>query len=742
MAALSIFLCFVCVIATAILVQGQSQAGFISIDCGSPPINYIDTDTGIGYTSDGAFINTGVNMNVSEEYGYPKNPVLPFPLADVRAFPQGNRNCYSLNPADGKGNLYLIRATFMYGNYDGKNILPQFDLYLDVNFWSSVKFRNASENVIREIISFADSDTLYVCLANKGMGTPFISALELRPVNSSVYLTEFGRNVSLVLYQRWDIGYLNGSGRYKDDIYDRIWSPFTLLSWASTMASEPVDIFQDGYRPPVEVVNTAASPANADDPLELSWTSDDPNARFYAFLYFSELKALKKNEIRKIKILWNGSPVSGIFVPAFLYSLTVSNSRAFTGKDHWISVQKATDSTLPPILNAIEIFTAQPLDELRTATEDVLAIESIRLMYQVKKIWSGDPCSPKQYPWEGLGCSYSNSHPRIISLNLSSSGLNGLIADSIGNLSLLESLDLSNNNLIGPVPEFLGDLEQLKFLNLKGNNFTGFLPKPLMKRSKAGVLTLSVDDQNLCHSRECEGKNSILMPVVAAALVSVLLIVLLIIWILRKERRAGKYSGPLLASGKRRFTYNEVSSVTSNFQKVIGKGGFGIVYLGSLEDGTEVAVKMINDTPLEKSKGSSSRGSKEFQVEAELLLTVHHRNLASFVGYCDDGRNNALIYEYMANGNLQDYLSSENAEKLSWGMRLRIAIDAAQGLEYLHHGCKPPIIHRDVKTANILLNENLEAKIADFGLSKVFPTDDQSHVVTAVMGTPGYVDPD
>ncbi|XP_010433127.1 PREDICTED: probable LRR receptor-like serine/threonine-protein kinase At4g29180 isoform X2 [Camelina sativa] len=746
MEAHSVFLILFGVIATAIVVDGQGQAGFISIDCGAPPnINYVDTDTGISYTWDAPFINAGVNVNVSEEYGYPANPVLPFPLADVRSFPQGNRNCYSLTPSDGKGNLYLIRASFMYGNYDGKKALPEFDLYVNVNFWTSVKFRNASENVVKEILSFAESDTVYVCLVNKGKGTPFISALELRPMNSSIYGTEFGRNVSLVLYRRWDTGYLNGTGRYQKDTYDRIWSPYSPVSWNSTLTTGYIDIFQSGYRPPDEVIKTAASPKSDDEPLELSWTSGDPDTRFYAYLYFAELENLKRNESRKIKIFWNGSPVSGAFNPSSEYSMTVSNSRAFTGKDHWISVQKTADSTRPPILNAIEIFTAQSLDEFSTTVEDVHAIESIRSTYKVSKVWSGDPCSPRLYPWESIGCSYNNSNYQIKSLNLSSSGLNGPIAFAFRNLSHLESLDLSNNNLRGNVPEFLADLQHLKFLNLKGNNLTGFIPRALRKRSTTNGLALSVDEQNICHSRSCRAGNNIVVPLVVSSLVVTLIIAVAIIFILRRGKQIRAYSGPLLPSGKRRFTYSEVSSITNNFNKVIGKGGFGIVYLGSLEDGTEIAVKMINDSSFGKTKGSSSSSSqvsKEFQVEAELLLTVHHRNLASFVGYCDDGRSMALIYEYMANGNLQDYLSSENAEDLSWEKRLHIAIDSAQGLEYLHHGCRPPIVHRDVKTANILLNDNLEAKIADFGLSKVFPEDDLSHVVTAVMGTPGYVDPE
>ncbi|KAF8388904.1 hypothetical protein HHK36_025585 [Tetracentron sinense] len=127
-------------------------------------------------------------------------------------------------------------------------------------------------------------------------------------------------------------------------------------------------------------------------------------------------------------------------------------------------------------------------------------------------------------------------------------------------------------------------------------------------------------------------------------------------------------------------------------------------------------------------------------MQAKLLMRVYHRNMASFVGYCNEGSNMALIYEYMANSNLEDYLTGEDA--LSWEKRLRIAVDAAQGLEYLHTGCKPPIVHRDVKTANILLDKKLHGKIADFGLSKVFPNESGTHVSTIVVGTTGYLDPE
>ncbi|XXG57234.1 hypothetical protein AAC387_Pa03g4447 [Persea americana] len=129
------------------------------------------------------------------------------------------------------------------------------------------------------------------------------------------------------------------------------------------------------------------------------------------------------------------------------------------------------------------------------------------------------------------------------------------------------------------------------------------------------------------------------------------------------------------------------------------------------------------------------------RFEVHLLMRVHHRNLVPFIGYCQEDGNMALIYEYMAQGHLGSHLLDSNSNALSWDRRLRIALDVAQGLEYLHNGCKPPIIHRDVKTANILLNEKLEAKIGDFGLSKAF-SDDFTHVSTAVKGTFGYLDPE
>ncbi|RHN76315.1 putative transferase, protein kinase RLK-Pelle-LRR-I-1 family [Medicago truncatula] len=139
----------------------------------------------------------------------------------------------------------------------------------------------------------------------------------------------------------------------------------------------------------------------------------------------------------------------------------------------------------------------------------------------------------------------------------------------------------------------------------------------------------------------------------------------------------------------------------------------------------------------------SAQGFLQFQAEAKFFATVHHKYLTSLIGYCDDGTNMALIYyEYMANGDLANHLSDKNENILNWNQRLQIAVDTTVGLEYLHHGCNPPIVHRDVKSKNILLNDKLQGKLADFGLSKIFPNEGETHLSIVIAGTPGYLDPE
>ncbi|XP_024515519.1 LRR receptor-like serine/threonine-protein kinase IOS1 [Selaginella moellendorffii] len=183
------------------------------------------------------------------------------------------------------------------------------------------------------------------------------------------------------------------------------------------------------------------------------------------------------------------------------------------------------------------------------------------------------------------------------------------------------------------------------------------------------------------------------------------------------------------------FSYKAVVEATNNFKRVLGEGSFGPVYYGCLSNGVEVAVKVLSST--------SKQGYQEFNTEIDILSVVHHRNLVSFLGYCDHGSKLILLYEFLSNGTLKKHLYGKpSCPTLSWKSRLQIALDAAQGLEYLHTSCNLHIIHRDIKTTNILLSSAMVAKVTDFGLSKLYDKNNTSHVSTIVKGTPGYLDPE
>ncbi|KAK9706026.1 hypothetical protein RND81_07G099900 [Saponaria officinalis] len=193
--------------------------------------------------------------------------------------------------------------------------------------------------------------------------------------------------------------------------------------------------------------------------------------------------------------------------------------------------------------------------------------------------------------------------------------------------------------------------------------------------------------------------------------------------------------GLSLGFSKSTFSYDELAMATDNFSEdnILGQGGFGYVHKGVLPNGKEVAVKSL--------KAGSGQGEREFQAEVEIISRVHHKHLVSLVGYCITGSHRLLVYEFVPNKTMEFHLHGKGRPTMDWPTRLRIALGSAKGLAYLHEDCHPKIIHRDIKAANILLNNKFEAMVADFGLAKL-SSDVNTHVSTRVMGTFGYLAPE
>ncbi|KAJ3695100.1 hypothetical protein LUZ60_000477 [Juncus effusus] len=759
-----LWLLSLCFATFSLLALSQNNTeGYISIDCGYSGEDYSDNDTNLVYTSDSQFVQSGVATNIPAA-NIPKSNWKPF--LTVRSFPNGDRNCYTIKKlVDGR--KYLVRAMFLYGNYDGQNKAQanspiSFDLYLDTQLCITVNISDPSQIVFQDILTVARSTYISVCLRNKNQGDPFISMLELRPLDDSSYPT-LNKDVSLMNSVRANMGEETQVIRYPNDTFDRIWLPWTnntpaIISISTNqLVNNTVD---DKYKAPSAVLQNAITiPEGSDEAMIFNWAvtiSDN----WHVIMYFAEFnRSVERSfDVYLNERKYTAEPIK----PQYLYGSSdpyvVPSINLSTCQ---FKLEATKDSNAQPILNGIEIYIVLNLtnENQPTNNEDFYAIMGIKEKYNVTKNWMGDPCVPKDYAWNGLNCSYdyestSVSSPRIIALNLSASGLTNEIDEFFEKLNSLQTLDLSNNNLTGQIPGFLGSLSSLQFLNLAGNQLSGPVPQSLLARSQDGSLKLSVDGlpETCTDDSRCKNKNKLKLPIIIGIAVPIVLLLLLapIAWMKKRsgshrrnsEKQSRESNSNHLVDSKgnpvqidsQNFTYKDLEEVTKNFEQEIGKGGFGAVYLGVLFNGTQVAVKVLNS--------SSHQGAKEFLAEVQHLSRVHHKNLVSLVGYCNDGVHLALVYEYMSGGSLHASIRGNTRKRvLSWEERLRILLDASQGISYLHCECNPSIVHRDVKTDNILLNQMLEAKIADFGLCKAFQND-RTHISTAVAGTPGYLDPE
>ncbi|CAA0821375.1 LRR receptor-like serine/threonine-protein kinase FEI 1 [Striga hermonthica] len=353
---------------------------------------------------------------------------------------------------------------------------------------------------------------------------------------------------------------------------------------------------------------------------------------------------------------------------------------------------------------------------------------------------------------------------QLQSIFLQGNYLSGSIASELGNLSQLENLDLSSNSLSGSIPASLGKLSKL----VKFNVSTNFLVGPI---SSDGVLAnfqkdSFVGNRDLCgrqlqvcqnkgsgssqptDSAQSQSKKKYSGKLLISALATVgalLIIALMCFWGSFLYKRLGKNDGKGLAMdvggasivmfhGDLPYSSKDIikKMESLNEEHVIGAGGFGTVYKLVMDDGNLFALKRI----MKLNEGFD----RFFERELEILGSIKHRYLVNLRGYCNSPTSKLLIYDFLSGGSLDEALH-ERGEQLDWETRLNIIMGASKGLAYLHHDCSPRIIHRDIKSSNILLDGNFDARVSDFGLAKLLK-DEESHITTIVAGTFGYLAPE
>ncbi|CAL2235881.1 unnamed protein product [Prunus armeniaca] len=346
-------------------------------------------------------------------------------------------------------------------------------------------------------------------------------------------------------------------------------------------------------------------------------------------------------------------------------------------------------------------------------------------------------------------------------LNIANNLLSGNIPSSLGSLPTLNSLNLSQNQLSGQIPESLASL-RLSILDLSQNRLTGAIPDTLSIAAyngsfsgNPGLCSMNINSFPRCSSSSGMSKD-VRTLIICFSVGSAILLVSLTCFLFSKksekddDRSLKEESWDLKSFHVLSFTEGEIlDSITQ--ENLIGKGGSGNVYRVVLANGKELAVKHIwNTDPSGKKKSKSTtpmlakRGgkSKEFDAEVETLSSIRHVNVVKLYCSITSEDSSLLVYEYMPNGSLWDRLHMCQKMKLDWETRYEIAVGAAKGLEYLHHGLERLVMHRDVKSSNILLDEFLKPRIADFGLAKIVQASagkDSTHVVA---GTHGYIAPE
>lgn len=335
-------------------------------------------------------------------------------------------------------------------------------------------------------------------------------------------------------------------------------------------------------------------------------------------------------------------------------------------------------------------------------------------------------------------------------VDLSRNELSGEIPNEITGMKILNYLNLSRNNLVGSIPGSISSMQSLTSLDFSYNNLSGLVPGtgqfsyfnytsflgnpdlcgPYLGPCKDGV----AKGAHQSHSKGPLSASMKLLLVLGLLVCSIAFAVVAIIKARSLKKASESRAWRLTAFQRLDFTCDDVLDSLKE-DNIIGKGGAGIVYKGVMPNGDLVAVKRL---------AAMSRGSSHdhgFNAEIQTLGRIRHRHIVRLLGFCSNHETNLLVYEYMPNGSLGEVLHGKKGGHLHWDTRYKIALEAAKGLCYLHHDCSPLIVHRDVKSNNILLDSNFEAHVADFGLAKFLQDSGTSECMSAIAGSYGYIAP-
>ncbi|KMT18076.1 hypothetical protein BVRB_2g032680 [Beta vulgaris subsp. vulgaris] len=419
----------------------------------------------------------------------------------------------------------------------------------------------------------------------------------------------------------------------------------------------------------------------------------------------------------------------------------------------------------------------------------ISVMESFGYPLQIAQQWKGnDPCAN----WLGITCSNKN----ITIINLQSRGLTGTLSPKFASLTSVQTLILAHNNITGTIPDALTRMPNLRTLDVSFNNLYGKIPAfSHAAVNSHGNVNIGKDRPNTPSGEDSGtgatgGRGSKIGVVVGSVIGSVFVISaagLFVFCFLRRKKLYGRVqqsntvvvhpnhsgsddavkititgsgvngkamsedqsqgssSGPsdvhVIETNNMIISIQVLRNVTNNFsdENILGRGGFGTVYKGELPDGTKIAVKRMNSGIL------GDKGLAEFKSEIAVLTKVRHRHLVALLGFCLDGNEKLLVYEYLPQGALSRYIFDWQEEKLKplkWNQRLTIALDVARGVEYLHSLAHQSFIHRDLKPSNILLGDDMRAKVADFGLVRLAPDGGKTSIETRLAGTFGYLAPE